>query len=66
MEQQQSSMATSVIHSDQLDLNSLSLIGGLDIQWSNDHSGVAALAVLSWPQLSLLHTETSTVMTQVP
>lgn len=66
MEQQQSSMAASVIRNDHLDFDSLSLIGGLDIQWTDQHRGFAALTVLSWPSLSLMHTECLPVVTQVP
>lgn len=66
MERQQIFMAASVIHNDQLDLHGLSLIGGLDIQWTDDHSGFAALTVLSWPDLALVHTESSPALTQVP
>lgn len=66
MQQQQSAMAASIVHSDQLDLRGVSRIGGLDIQWKNDQQGVAALAVLSWPALSLVHIKTSPVFTQIP
>lgn len=66
MQQQQCAMAASIVHDDQLDLQGVSRIGGLDIQWKNDQQGVAALAVLSWPALSLVHVETSRVFTQIP
>ena len=66
MQQQQCAMAASIVHKDQLNLPGLSLIGGLDIQWKDDQRGFAALAVLSWPALSLVHIETSPVVTQIP
>lgn len=66
MQQQQCEMAASIVHKDQLTLPGLGLIGGLEIQWQDDQRGLAALAVLSWPALSLVHIETSPVFTLIP
>ena len=66
MEQQQLAMASNVAFDDHIHPNSLNLIGGLDDQGTSDHQGSAALAVLSWPDMAVVHTETSRVWTQIP
>ena len=65
LRQQQCAMAASIVHTDQLNLQGLSMVGGLGIHWKDDSRGFAALAVVSWPALSLVHTETSPVVTQI-
>ena len=66
MELQQTAMSESIVHDDRLNLDGLRLLGGLDTQWVDDHRGFAVLSVLSWPELSLVHTEYSQTVTQIP
>ena len=66
MTREQAAMSVHVEHTDALQLDDLRLLGGLDIQWLDDSQGIAALVVLSWPSLSLVHKHTIAVTTQVP
>lgn len=65
MELQQTCMTESIIHDNQLRLENLRLIGGLEIQWVDDHKGFAVLSALSWPELSLVHSQYSQAVTQI-
>jgi deoxyinosine 3'endonuclease (endonuclease V) len=55
MEAQQDAWATQLTATDCHDRATLSVVGGLDTHWITEDEGVAALVVLSWPHLELLH-----------
>ena len=66
-DEEQTRLSCLVSSSDAIDIDQIHRIGGVDIQWDDDgFTGVAALVVLSWPDLTLIHTQTVSGQSAVP
>lgn len=68
MEAQQLQWARCISQVDAICQQDIRLIGGFDIQWREEDelAGVAALVVLNWPQLQVVHTAHAKVRTSIP
>jgi len=64
---EQSRISRLVLSTDAIDIDAIERIGGVDIQWDDDGiTGIAAMVVVSWPDLTVLHIDTVTGTAAVP